>query len=480
MPDWQAELVAERGLFCYHRGEVMTMKLNERLFELRRKAGLSQEELADKIGVSRQAVGKWENGISVPELDKLMALSEFYQMSIGELLGVESQEAATAEPSTETPAAVFDTGELEELLRELGEQQKRTELRTKKQRKTLWCVLGAAAAAIVVVAVVFGSRMADLKRQMSNLNSLIIFTQHSLNESIASMRGTIAGILEEQNSLFSDWDSETVAFDPERREVTVRLFAQPKSVTEGLRLDFVVTDEEGRELQTEAIRQGTGFAAEIRLPQSARELPLEAFFAEKYGIMSSVSSQVEAMEPLNGEFTLAAVLTEGDTAVREKLGTFYAGVSELAGDFLAAWYADPTAEEGTAGLLAVYADAGRAIVSAELATFVNGVEWARTSLDMSRDEDWVTEFDMPEKYAAPRKDGNTVASVPGKLTASEAYRLFVRELAPDVPESREGETVSVLLELTDDQNITYAALILITTAWGRPQNTFADMTPILK
>ena len=456
------------------------MKLNERLFELRRKAGLSQEELADRIGVSRQAVGKWENGISVPELDKLMALSEFYQMSIGELLGVESQEAATAEPAPETPTAVFDTGELEGLLRELGEQHKRSELRAKKQRKTLWCALGAAAAAIVVVAVAFGGRMADLNRQISGLNGLIIFTQNSLNESITSMRGTIAEILEEQNSLFSDWESETVGFDPESREVTVRLFAQPKSVTEGLRLDFIVTDMEGRELQAETVRQGTGFAAEVRLPLSDCELPLEVFFAEKYGIMASVRSQVMAMDPLDGEFTLAAVLTEGDTAAREKLGTFYAGLSELAGDFLAAWYADPTAEEGAAGLLAVYADVGREIASAELVTFVNGVEWTRTPLDMSRDVDWVTEFALPEKYAAPRKEGNTVVSVPGKLTASETYRLFVRELAPDVPESREGETVSVLLELTDDQNITYAALILITTAWNRPQNTFADMTPILK
>ena len=470
-------MVAERGLFCYHRGEVMNMKLNERLFELRRKAGLSQEELADKIGVSRQAVGKWENGISVPELDKLMALSEFYQMSIGELLGVEVP-ADPAEPSPEAPAAVFDTGELEGLLRELGEQQKRAELRAKKQRKILWCVLGAAAAAIVVVAVIFGSRMADLKRQMSGLNSLIIFTQNSLNESIASMRGSIAGILMEQNSLFSDCDCKTLAFDPESRELTVRLFAQPKSVAEGVRVDFIVTDEEGRELRTEATRQGTGFVAEVRLPLYSRELPLEAFFAGKHD-QAAVSSQVMAPDPQDGEFTLAAVLAEGDSAVREELGTFYAGLSDLAGDFHAAWYVDPAAE-GAAGLLAVNADAAREIVSAELVTFVNGAEWTRTPLDMSRDADWFTEFDMPEKYTASRQEGGVSVSAPGKLTAYTGRSLFVRELAPDMPESREGETVSVLLELTDTQSITYAALLFTATAGERPQNTAADMTPILK
>ncbi len=453
------------------------MKLNERLFELRRKAGLSQEELADRIGVSRQAVGKWENGISVPELDKLMALSEFYQMSIGELLGVESQ-AIPAEPSPKTPAAAFDTGELEGLLRELGEQQKSAELRAKKQRKILWWILGAAAAAIVVVAVVFGGRMADLKRQMSNLNSLIIFTQNSLNESIASMRGTIAGILVEQNSLFSDCGCETLAFDPESRELTVRLFAQPKSVAEGVRLDFIVTDEEGRELRTEAVRQGTGFAAEIRIPQSAREIPLEAFFAGRQD-QAAASSQVTAPDPLDGEFTLAAVLTEGDSAVREELGTFYARLSDLAGDFHAAWYVD-SAAEGAAGLLAVNADAARTIVSAELVTFVNGVEWTRTPLDMSQDADWFKEFDMPDKYTVSRQEGGVSVSAPGKLTAYTGRSLFVRELVPEVPESREGETVSVLLELTDDQNITYAALLFTETAGAGPQNTAADMTPILK
>ena len=49
--------------------------LSEKIYSLRRKNGLSQEQLAEKIGVSRQAVSKWEGGLSTPELDKLSALS---------------------------------------------------------------------------------------------------------------------------------------------------------------------------------------------------------------------------------------------------------------------------------------------------------------------------------------------------------------------------------------------------------------------
>ena len=45
--------------------------LSERIYQFRRNSGLSQEQLAEKIGVSRQAISKWESGISTPELEKL-------------------------------------------------------------------------------------------------------------------------------------------------------------------------------------------------------------------------------------------------------------------------------------------------------------------------------------------------------------------------------------------------------------------------
>lgn len=59
--------------------------LSEKIYQLRRKSGLSQEQLAEKIGVSRQAVSKWEGGLSIPDLDKLKALSECFQVTIDEL-----------------------------------------------------------------------------------------------------------------------------------------------------------------------------------------------------------------------------------------------------------------------------------------------------------------------------------------------------------------------------------------------------------
>lgn len=67
------------------------MELGKRLQFLRRKQlAVSQEELAEMCGVSRQAIAKWENDESVPCLEKLMKLADIYDVSLDELLGRES------------------------------------------------------------------------------------------------------------------------------------------------------------------------------------------------------------------------------------------------------------------------------------------------------------------------------------------------------------------------------------------------------
>ena len=63
------------------------MKTQEVLYELRTKSGLSQEELAEKLFVTRQAVSRWENGETVPGTETLKALSELFNVSINTLLG---------------------------------------------------------------------------------------------------------------------------------------------------------------------------------------------------------------------------------------------------------------------------------------------------------------------------------------------------------------------------------------------------------
>lgn len=62
------------------------MTFSEKLYALRRKSGLSQERLAEQLGVSRQAISKWESGQSMPESDKLIALSDYFGVSLDCLL----------------------------------------------------------------------------------------------------------------------------------------------------------------------------------------------------------------------------------------------------------------------------------------------------------------------------------------------------------------------------------------------------------
>ena len=58
------------------------MDFRERLFDLRRQAGLSQEELANLLGVTRQAVQKWEAGTSRPDMDNLVSLADYFKVSL--------------------------------------------------------------------------------------------------------------------------------------------------------------------------------------------------------------------------------------------------------------------------------------------------------------------------------------------------------------------------------------------------------------
>ena len=67
----------------------MTIKTADRLAELRKSRGLSQEELAEKLGVTRQAVSKWERAESAPDTDNLIELAKIYGVSIDELINGE-------------------------------------------------------------------------------------------------------------------------------------------------------------------------------------------------------------------------------------------------------------------------------------------------------------------------------------------------------------------------------------------------------
>ena len=73
--------------------------LNENLKNIRRSKGLSQEELAAKVNVVRQTVSKWEKGLSVPDCEMLVTLSEALDVPVAQLLGEAAEEKREGELS---------------------------------------------------------------------------------------------------------------------------------------------------------------------------------------------------------------------------------------------------------------------------------------------------------------------------------------------------------------------------------------------
>ena len=72
------------------------MEFNNKLYELRKQKGFSQEELANRLNVSRQTVSKWEVGDSTPDMEKLVAISDLFGISLDELVLDKSPEPAPA------------------------------------------------------------------------------------------------------------------------------------------------------------------------------------------------------------------------------------------------------------------------------------------------------------------------------------------------------------------------------------------------
>jgi transcriptional regulator with XRE-family HTH domain len=97
------------------------MKIGRFLQELRKEKGLTQEQLAEKTGVARRTVSRWETGTNMPDLDILIELSDLYEVDLREILSGERKSEKMNEELKETVLQVADysNDEKERLLRRM-------------------------------------------------------------------------------------------------------------------------------------------------------------------------------------------------------------------------------------------------------------------------------------------------------------------------------------------------------------------------
>lgn len=116
------------------------MDFNNRLYQLRKQKGLSQEELANRLNVSRQTVSKWEVGDSTPDMEKLVAMSDLFNVSLDKLVMGKEDEVKFQQPTKSDLATVLSNKVLTD--------------NNKKKAKNILKILAIIAAAILAIDVV--------------------------------------------------------------------------------------------------------------------------------------------------------------------------------------------------------------------------------------------------------------------------------------------------------------------------------------
>lgn len=238
------------------------MTLGQRIQELRKAMGLSQEALGEALGVSRQAVSKWEGDNGIPELDKLIAMSRLFGVTVGELLGVE----APAQPAEETPER--EEERLEAVLKSYLQQTA-----PNPRRKWLAAAALAAAAAFVLSVLLFQihSLRTTVKYLRGEVSSLQVQVSNNLSNLSSQIRNSVYAVLEEQNNPVNRFDCRTEAFDPEGQTVTVRLSVSMKEYLAGSQTqfyaDWVTVEEQTGRTEGDWV-DGPDFADTLVLPMN--------------------------------------------------------------------------------------------------------------------------------------------------------------------------------------------------------------------
>ena len=206
------------------------MTVGQRITQKRKELGLSQETLGEQLAVSRQAIYKWESDSTLPEIEKLIALSRIFSVSVGWLLGVEES----------APSNHAESGELNEtqmqMVKEIvdGYLAAQPKPEPPKRRRWPWVLLAAAVLVLVVVLANLFNRLDTLNNQYSSLQNSIGNIQNSVTTQIGSITDRVEEILKSQNELTADYSTSVITIDPASAMATFFWRVVPKTYQPGM------------------------------------------------------------------------------------------------------------------------------------------------------------------------------------------------------------------------------------------------------
>ena len=344
--------------------------LGRRVQEARKAAGLSQESLGERLGVSRQAVSKWESDASVPDLENLIAMSRIFGVTIGALLGVEPPEAPSEGDAPESPGdGAEDAAPVGELTdRELAAveaiAQKYLEAVQRprwSRRKKLAAVAGACAAGLLIVLILNGI-FSSLGRRLDQVQDQANYIQSSVSSQIGSLTGQLSDLLKAQNSIISGYDIRVADYSLEDRAWYLTASVTPREYTEGTVVTFTARADSGETSSSPPAQNEGGI-----------------FTVENWAVPMGDSPDVPGDFPVYPtDTTISVSFAGGDTVRTETLDSLYWNLTDYRLEVDGRWETEWAAGHLTLGNLDLQIENTTelpvALADAELALFCHGEE----------------------------------------------------------------------------------------------------------
>ena len=214
----------------------MPVTTGEKIAALRRENGINQEELAEKLGISRQAVSKWEAGAAEPSVENYRELGRVFGVPVDELLEPDAERAL---PNAAPPQ---ENGPLENRGKEASGSR-------------IWKAVCCGVAAILLVWVV------ALQIQLAGVRSELALVRQIAENSGGVI--TIPQTVPDESEL-TDWSVRVTGYDRETEMVSLRAEAAPKTFSEGASAQFCVQSG-GETVSHEAAFENGRFSSEFTL-----------------------------------------------------------------------------------------------------------------------------------------------------------------------------------------------------------------------